>query len=221
MIEKNFLILKDVDYYFQDGEKLRYVLQDINLKFSLGELNTIVGSSGSGKSTLLSLIGYLDKPKSGDLYIKNKNFKRIDEFEYRKNEIGIVFQNYNLITYMTGFENVLLNLNRQENKKKTAYNLLEFLGIDKKKANRRITQLSGGEQQRVAIARALANESKIILADEPTGNLDEKTEKEIIEIFKELAHKYNKCVIVVTHSNEFVKHSDNVFKLEEKKLKIL
>ncbi len=215
---------RNLDYYYQDGDKLRYILKDTNVDFDTGKFYTIVGQSGSGKTTLLSLLGGLDTPKKGTIYYKNKNIKQIGFENYRRNDISIIFQHYNLIPYLTGVENVLVPMSITENElpedyTKVAYNLLDYIGIGKDKASRVVNRLSGGEQQRVAIARALATNVDIILADEPTGNLDEEMEQEIVEIFKLLAHEHNKCVIVVTHSQEIAQQSDKAFLLKKGVLK--
>ncbi|MGO3732918.1 MAG: ABC transporter ATP-binding protein [Vagococcus sp.] len=211
---------KHLDYFYQDGDKLRYILKDTNVTFEEGTFYTILGQSGSGKTTLLSLIGGLDEPKKGAIYYNNKDIKSIGYDDYRKNYISIIFQHYNLIPYLTATENVLVPMAITENKlpenhSKVATNLLDYIGIDEDKASRLVTRLSGGEQQRVAIARALATNVDVILADEPTGNLDEEMEQEIVKIFKLLAHQHNKCVIVVTHSQEIAQQSDKAFLLRK------
>ncbi|MFZ6624323.1 ABC transporter ATP-binding protein [Vagococcus fluvialis] len=213
----------DLDYYYQDGDRRRMILKEIDSTFEKGKFYTILGESGSGKTTYLSLISALDEPKKGQVLFENEDIKRIGYEEYRRNKIGIIFQSYNLIPYMTAVENVLLPMSITDNKlpkdkKAVAYNLLDYIGIVKSKADRIVTHLSGGEQQRVAIARALATNVDIILADEPTGNLDEGMAGEIVSIFKELAHIHQKCVIVVTHSQEVAALSDEIFYLKEGEL---
>ena len=210
---------KDINYYYQDGENRRQILKNIDSEFERGKFYTILGQSGSGKTTYLSLISALDSPKSGKIMYESENIQRIGYEEYRRNKIGIIFQNYNLIPYLTAVENILLAMSITGNglpkdQKKVAYNLLDYIGINQGKANRMVTQLSGGEQQRVAIARALATNVDIILADEPTGNLDEGMEQDIVSIFTDLAHIHNKCVIVVTHSQEIAKQSDQILYLK-------
>lgn len=218
----NMSIIKarKLDYYYQDGDKLRYILKNTNVDFEQGTFYCIVGQSGSGKTTLLSLLGGLEEPKKGNLFYNKKNIKSIGYDNYRRNNIGIIFQQYNLIPYLTGVENVLVPMSITENKlpdnhEKVAYNLLDYIGIGEEKAKRMVNQLSGGEQQRIAIARALATNVDVILADEPTGNLDEEMEQEIVTIFKSLAHDHNKCVIMVTHSQEIAKQSDKAFLLRK------
>ncbi|MGO2100247.1 MAG: ABC transporter ATP-binding protein [Vagococcus salmoninarum] len=214
---------KHLDYFYQDGDRKRTILKDVNNTFEKGKFYTILGQSGSGETTYLSLISALDTPKKGEVLYENQGIAQIGYDSYRRNKIGIVFQSFNLIPYLTAVENVLLAMSITENElpkntKEVAYNLLDYIGIGKSKADRSVTHLSGGEQQRVAIARALSTNVDIILADEPTGNLDEGMEQEIVTIFKDLAHIHNKCVIVVTHSQEIANCSDEILVLKEGKL---
>ena len=207
------LKLENINYSYIDGGYERQILKDLSYSFDEGKFYTILGPSGSGKTTLLSIIAGLDNAKSGNIYFKGKDLKEIGLHKYRRNDISIVFQQYNLISYLTAVENVMLAMAETDNdlpkdKKTVAYNLLERFGIVKTKADRLVTQLSGGEQQRVAIARSLASNVNLIFADEPTGNLDTATEKEIIEIFKQLAHEYGKTIIVVTPSDAVSEMSD-------------
>ena len=211
---------KAVTYYYQDGDRRRKILEETSIAFEKGKFYTILGQSGSGKTTFLSLISALDEPKSGDILYKGKSIKSIGYEQYRRDDISIIFQSYNLVPYLTAVENVMVAMSITDNElpdspKDVAYNLLDYIGITRAKADRMVNQLSGGEQQRVAIARALSTNVDIILADEPTGNLDEGMEGEIIEIFKELAKTHNKCVIVVTHSNEIARHSDQTYYLKQ------
>lgn len=215
---------RDLTYFYQDGDQRRYILKETNISFERGKFYTIWGQSGSGKTTFLSLISALDEPKGGDVIFEGENIKRIGYEKFRRNKIGIIFQSYNLIPYMTAIENVLVPMSITENpipgdKKEIAYNLLDYIGIVRTKADRPVVKLSGGEQQRVAIARALATNVDVILADEPTGNLDEAIEQEIVDIFKRLAHEHNKCVIVVTHSKEIADQSDQIYYLYKGALK--
>ncbi|MBO0472316.1 hypothetical protein IGL98_002912 [Enterococcus sp. DIV0840] len=214
---------KNVSYFYQDGDKRRMILHDTSINFDQGQFYTILGQSGSGKTTFLSLISALDEPKSGEVLYKGQNIKEIGLEKYRRDDISIIFQSYNLVPYLTALENVLVAMSITDNdmpddNREVAYNLLDYIGINKAKADRLVGQLSGGEQQRVAIARALATNVDIILADEPTGNLDERMEQEIVDIFKDLAETHNKCVIVVTHSNEIAKQSDKTYFLKQGEL---
>jgi len=211
---------KNLNYYFQDGEERRYILKDTSVSFERGKFYTILGHSGSGKTTLLSLFGALDSPQNGTILFNGKDIKAIGYEKYRRNHVGIIFQSYNLIPTFTAVENVLIPMSITENEipedtMEVAYNLLDYIGIVKSKADRTVNKLSGGEQQRVAIARALATNVELIIADEPTGNLDEEMEQEIVNIFKLLAHEHGKCVIVVTHSNEIAVQSDEAFRLRK------
>lgn len=169
---------------------------------------------------MLSLLSALDTPHSGSILFNKRDIKQIGYEKYRRNNIGIIFQSYNLIPTLTAVENVLVPMSITENElpvdsKTVAYNLLDYIGIVKSKADRYVNKLSGGEQQRVAIARALATNVDVILADEPTGNLDEEMEQEIVDIFKKLAHEHGKCVVVVTHSNEIAIQSDQAYHLRK------
>ncbi len=215
------LEIKNLNFSY---DKKKDVLKNINIDFENGILYGIYGKSGAGKSTLLSLLAGLEKTKDGIINYDGKDIDYISREKYRSTAVGIVFQNYNLLPQYTALENVILSMNisgvKDKNKKKLALELLNKVGIDEVKANRRVLRLSGGEQQRVSIARALSYNSKIILADEPTGNLDKENEEEIINILKELAHKDNKCVIVVSHSSNLKKEVDRVYELSNGKIKI-
>ena len=218
------LKLNDLTYAYKDGNKKRIILDKLSYEFEEGKLYAILGPSGSGKTTLLSLMAGLDKTQEGDIAYKDKSIKTIGYNEFRRNKISIVFQQFNLINYLTAKENVLLALTETDNevpkdKNKVALSLLNRVGIVESKANRSITKLSGGEQQRVAIARALASNVDLIFADEPTGNLDTDTEKEIIKLFKNLTDEYKKTIIVVTHSQEVSKMCDIRLKLEDGQIK--
>lgn len=209
------LELKDLTYSYPNAEYVNLedkILSSVNYEFEEGKFYAIVGKSGTGKSTLLSLLAGLDEPKKGDVFFKEHSLEDIGYSDYRKNNISIVFQNYNLIDYLTPMENVrLVNRDAKED-------ILYELGLEDSQINRNINMLSGGQQQRVAIARALASDTPVILADEPTGNLDENTSAEIVDIFKKLAKENNKCVIVVTHSNELANSADVILELKNKKL---
>lgn len=214
------LEVKDLEYFYQDGENRRYILRNTNVSFEKGKLYAILGQSGSGKTTFLSLVSGLDTPKEGTVLYEGKDIKDIGYENFRKNRIGIIFQSYNLIPYLTALENVEVAMSITDNEipgnhEEIAYNLLDYIGITKSKAERLTTQLSGGEQQRVAIARALATNVDLVFADEPTGNLDEEMEQEIIRIFQKLAHEHGKCVIVVTHSNEIATMADETLHLRK------
>ena len=205
------LELKDVTYSYQN--KSEAILSKMNYRFEKGKFYSIIGQSGAGKSTLLSLLAGLDYPKKGQVLFNGENIKKKGSSYHRRHHVALVFQNYNLIDYLTPLENVRL-VNKNADRK-----ILSELGLDEKQINRNVLQLSGGQQQRVAIARALVSKAPIILADEPTGNLDEGTAAEIIDILKMAAHESGKCVVVVTHSPQVADACDEVLTLEEGQLK--
>ena len=177
----------------------------------------LAGNPNSGKTTLLSLISGLENKYEGEIFYKDKELKKIDQDKYRNTDIGIVFQSYNLLPQFTAEENIILSMDinnlKNINKKEKAIELMKQVGLDSSLAKRRVLKLSGGEQQRIAIARSLSYNPEIILADEPTGNLDKETENEILDIFIRLAHENNKCVIIVTHSENVCNKSDIVYEL--------
>lgn len=192
------------------------VLRDISYDFEKGKMYCIIGKSGAGKTTLLSLLSGLAKPTSGDIIYDGKSISKIDKYTFRSRYIGVVFQSFNLITKYTALENVILSMDvsgcKIKDKKKKAIELLDSVGLDDDEANRRVLKLSGGQQQRVAIARALSYNPDIILADEPTGNLDRDTQKEIMDIFRELTNQ-GKCVILVSHSPDVAEMCDERYEL--------
>ena len=204
--------VKNVGYTYDNRRK---VLRGINVQMEQGKLYAILGPSGCGKTTLLSLIGGLDSPTSGQILFADQDIAQTGRSDHRKNHVSFIFQAYNLIDYLNPKENVALT------SKLPPLPILERLGLTKEEAKRNVLKLSGGQQQRVAIARALASEAPVILADEPTGNLDEDTARDITEILKESAHKMNKCVVVVTHSNELAKQADVICRLKRGELQVL
>lgn len=209
------LSLIDVSYNYEGTTKK--VLKNITAEFEVGKLYAIVGKSGSGKTTMLSLMAGLDKVKEGEILYNGQNLSKVDLDKYRAESIGVVFQSYNLLTNATALENIILSMNisgvKCDDKKSKSLELLHSIGIDGETAERKILKLSGGEQQRVGIARALAHNPDIIIADEPTGNLDKETERDIMTILSDLAHKEKKCVILVTHSQKVASYADVVFKM--------
>lgn len=192
------------------------VLKDVSYDFEKGKMYCIVGKSGAGKTTLLSLLSGLATPTSGKILYDGNDISKTDKYEFRSKYIGVIFQSFNLITKFTAAENVILSMDisgvKIKDKKQKAMELLSNVGLDEDEANRRILKLSGGQQQRVAIARALSYDPDIILADEPTGNLDGETQNEIMDIFKELTAK-GKCVILVSHSPEVAAMCDERYEL--------
>ena len=213
------LSIQNASYQYSDAEEGEYALKDVSYDFEKGKIYAIKGKSGSGKTTLLSLISGLEKRYEGNIYYKNKLLKKMDLDTYRNTNIGIVFQSYNLLPHLNAMENIVLSMDiskvKVKDKKKKAISLMENVGLSKEMAKRRVLKLSGGEQQRVAIARSLSYNPEIILADEPTGNLDKDTENDILNIFKRLAHEENKCVIIVTHSTNVCDQVDIVYELKK------
>ena len=204
------LSMNKVSYQYKEARQS--VLSQIEQDFEAGKFYAIIGKSGSGKSTLLSLLAALDNPTSGKILFEGEDIQEKGDSYHRKHHISLVFQNYNLIDYLTPLENI-----RLVNPTATKEILLQ-LGLEESHVNRNVLKLSGGQQQRVAIARALVSEAPIILADEPTGNLDEQTAGEIIDVLKALAKERQKCVIVVTHSKEVANAADTILELRETKL---
>lgn len=209
------LSLDNMSYKYEGTNK--NVLKNIKVDFDAGKLYVIMGKSGAGKSTILSLISGLDLCTSGTLAYKGTDMKRLDRDDYRAKNIGVIFQAYNLLINATAVENIVLSMNISEKKEKAltdrAYELLQSVGIDRDTAKRKVLKLSGGEQQRVGIARALSHDPDIIIADEPTGNLDNETEENIMKILESLAHNSGKCVIVVTHSKDVAAYADELWGL--------
>ena len=194
------------------------VLKDISYEFEKGKMYCIIGKSGAGKTTLLSLLSGLATPTEGDILYDGKSIAKIDKYTFRSKYIGVVFQSFNLITKYTALENVVLSMDvsgcKIKDKNKRALEILDSVGLDEDEANRRVLKLSGGQQQRVAIARALSYNPDIILADEPTGNLDRETQKEIMDIFRELTNQ-GKCVILVSHSPDVADMCDERYELKK------
>lgn len=211
---------------FPSGDSKVAAVNGISFNVPQGQFVSIVGQSGSGKTTLLSLLGALEKPTGGNIEVDGQDITKLRDhalIKYRAQKIGFVFQSYNLIPNLTALENVMLpmlftgvpRLSRQKRAKK----LLDQVGLKADKQLRRPGRLSGGEQQRVAIARALANKPKLILADEPTGNLDSKNGKMVFKLLHELSRSENATIIVVTHDLAIAGETDKTFQLRDGKLK--
>ena len=217
----SLLKLENVSYRYSDALKDDYVFKNINYEFNEGKVYAIKGKSGSGKTTLLSLLSGLETNYGGNITYNGKDLKKQDLDKYRSNDIGIIFQSYNLLPHLTAMENIILSMDISNvdvtDKSEKAIELMKSVGLKESQKDRRVLKLSGGEQQRVAIARSLSYNPRMILADEPTGNLDKETENEILKIFKNLAEKKNKCVIIVTHSENVCKNADKVFDLKPQK----
>lgn len=213
------LNIENLTYYYNHPED--YLFQDVTETFEAGIMYSILGQSGSGKTTLLSLLAGLDMPKSGQIKLNGDEIKANQFTNYRKNIVSTIFQAYNLLTYMSAFENVKTALRISkvsfDDEKQSIIDSLEKVGLTEDLIYKPVSKLSGGQQQRVAIARALVLNHDIIIADEPTGNLDENTTRQIVELFKKIAHEDNKLVIIVTHETEVAQNSDVVYQLKNKK----
>lgn len=213
------LNIENLTYYYNHPED--YLFQDVTETFEAGIMYSILGQSGSGKTTLLSLLAGLDMPKSGQIKLNGDEIKANQFTNYRKNIVSTIFQAYNLLTYMSAFENVKTALRISkvsfDNEKQSIIDSLEKVGLTEDLIYKPVSKLSGGQQQRVAIARALVLNHDIIIADEPTGNLDENTTRQIVELFKKIAHEDHKLVIIVTHETEVAQNSDVVYQLKNKK----
>ncbi len=205
------LSFSDLSYSY---DRKRNVFSNISAEMELGKIYAILGASGCGKTTLLSLLGGLDTAARGKILFNGKDIMESGLENHRRNHVSFIFQSYNLIDYMTPVENVALT------SKLPAEPVLEKMGLTKEEMKRNVLQLSGGQQQRVAIARALASEAPVILADEPTGNLDEDTAMSIMQILEESVRRMKKCAVIVTHSHEIAKRADVVFHLKRGALQI-
>ncbi|MBP3917519.1 ABC transporter ATP-binding protein [Clostridium sp.] len=211
--------VKNLSKVYGSGEAEVKALKNINLNIEQGEFVAIVGPSGSGKSTLLHLLGGVDKPSSGEVIIKGESIYKLKEKELsilRRRKLGFVFQFFNLIPVLTAEENIEMPVLLDNGKIDKNYmdELLKLLGLEERR-NHHPSELSGGQQQRVSIGRALANKPSIILADEPTGNLDSKNSKEVLELLKYCAKKYNQTLILITHDINIAKSADRVITIED------
>ncbi|MGT2801832.1 putative ABC transport system ATP-binding protein [Streptococcus henryi] len=209
---------KNLGYWYTNNPD-DYLFKDVNLTFEKGKVYAILGQSGSGKTTFLSLLAGLDSPKAGEIYLDDKDINKSGLSNYRKNSVSTIFQAYNLMTYMTARQNVetALEISGQKADKNQIEDLFDLVGIHRDPIDQPVLQLSGGQQQRVAIVRALATGHDLIIADEPTGNLDEETTQDIVKIFKDIAHEQNKTVIIVTHESLVAQETDVVYELKQKK----
>lgn len=208
----SILSMENVNYSYEKMNKK--VLRNVSVDFEEGTMYAIVGNSGEGKSTMLGILAGLDVPSSGKVKFNGEDITVKGYSYHRQKQISLVFQNYNLIDYMTPVENLrLVNPTANED-------ILLDLGLSKDEITRNVMKLSGGQQQRVAIGRALVSDAPVILADEPTGNLDEKTARDIIALLKKIAHEDNKCVVVVTHSKKLAEEADQVLTLKKKDIVI-
>lgn len=218
------LEFSNVSYWYKQEGRQQTILQNVHAAFDKGQFYSVIGPSGSGKTTFLSLASGLDVPKEGKILYNGKDIQDIGLSNFRNKFVSIVFQSYNLLLYMTAMQNIITAMeitgSKVKKKKEFVLEILNKVGINEKQANQRVLTLSGGQQQRISIARALCCQSDFIVADEPTGNLDEDTAQEIVLLFKELAHKENKCIIVVTHNNEIAATSDVIVKINRGKFEV-
>lgn len=219
----NMIELVDVCKSYKDGERVNQVLNDVNLSVGEKEFVAVLGQSGSGKSTLLNLIGGLDEADSGKIILNGKECRGENDkvmSQYRRSLLGFVFQSFNLIPVLTVWENVVLPVQLDKRAVDKAYiaELLQTLGIYEKKDSLP-AKLSGGQQQRVAIARALANKPKIVLADEPTGNLDSETGEAVLELLLDSLRQYGQTLIMITHNKEIARRADRILYLKQGVLK--
>lgn len=204
---------------YGSGENEVHALAGVNLEVEKGEFVAIVGTSGSGKSTLLHMLGGLDRPTSGSVHVDGKDIFSLKDEEltiFRRRKIGFVFQNYNLVPVLNVYENIVLPVQLDGGKPDTEYvdNIIETLGLESKLDNLP-NNLSGGQQQRVAIARALASKPAIILADEPTGNLDSKTSQDVLGLLKITSEKFHQTIVMITHNEEIAQLADRIIRIED------
>ncbi len=215
------LKIENLCKHYGKDENMVKALDDVSFEVDKGEFIVIIGASGSGKSTLLNMLGGLDIPTFGKVFINNENiFEFKEDFAiFRRRNIGFIFQNYNLLPILNVWENIVLpiELDGKDIDENFVNEIIEAIGL-KEKIYNMPSQLSGGQQQRVAIARALASKPNIILADEPTGNLDSKTSEDVLNILKNSTKKFNQTIIMITHNNDIAKLADRVIKIEDGKV---
>ena len=215
----SILQTKDLKKIYGSGENAVHALDGVDLAVELGEFVAIVGTSGSGKSTLLHMLGGLDRPTSGSVTVDGKEIFALKDEEltiFRRRKIGFVFQNYNLVPVLSVYENIVLPIELDGNAPDTQYvqNIVETLGLQSKLSSLP-NQLSGGQQQRVAIARALATKPAIILADEPTGNLDSNTSQDVLSLLKVTSQKFSQTIVMITHNEEIAQLADRIIRIED------
>lgn len=208
--------------YYGKEENLVKALDDVNISVESGQFAAVIGTSGSGKSTLLNMLGGLDIPTSGNVQVEDKNLESLSEEQltvFRRKRIGFIFQNYNLIPYLTAYENIVLpvRLDGKREDQKFLEEAVRFLELDGKLSNYP-SHLSGGQQQRVAIARALVSKPAIILADEPTGNLDSCTSEKVVDLLKMTSEKFHQTIVMITHNPEIAQKADVRIRIEDGKI---
>lgn len=213
---------RDLKKYYGSGDTLVKALDGVNLSVEQGEFLSIVGTSGSGKSTLLHMLGGLDRPTSGTVEVEGKDISRLKDEEltiFRRRKIGFVFQSYNLVPVLNVYENIVLPVELDGNRTDEKYveEIIRMLGLEKKRYSLP-SQLSGGQQQRVAIARALAFKPAILLADEPTGNLDSVTSQDVLSLLKVSSERFGQTVVMITHNEEIAQLADRIIRIEDGKI---
>ncbi|MBA4686202.1 MAG: ABC transporter ATP-binding protein [Candidatus Galacturonibacter soehngenii] len=218
----NILETQSLTKIYGSGETMVHALDDVSLEIKRGEFVAVVGMSGSGKSTLLHMLGGLDRPTKGSVHVDGKEIFQLNEEQltiFRRRKIGFVFQNYNLVPILTVYENIVLPIQLDGNIPDKAYldQIIHTLGLEQK-LNNLSNNLSGGQQQRVAIARALAFKPAIILADEPTGNLDSKTSQDVLSLLKVTSQKFGQTIVMITHNEEIAQLADRVIHIEDGKI---
>lgn len=212
------LTVQNIKYDYISKAGIVHALKHASADFDEGILYAIVGRSGSGKSTFMSLLAGLDIPKSGTIFYKGIDLTSMDRDRYRREHVGMIFQSYYLLPQLTALENVELSLELsgcKKDKKHRAQIMLSMMGLSVSQYKKRSTEFSGGEQQRIAIARAIAPNPEIVLADEPTGNLDNQTSEKIVKILSDMAHRYGKCVILITHATEVAAQADIILRMND------
>lgn len=219
---KTILETTNLKKYYGSGEMAVRALDGVSISVENGEFIAVIGVSGSGKSTLLHMLGGLDRPTSGNVMVDGKEIFKMKEEEltiFRRRKIGFVFQSFNLVPMLNIYENIVLPIQLDGNKPDKSYvnKIIKVLGLDNKLENLP-NQLSGGQQQRVAIARALATKPAIVLADEPTGNLDSKTSQDVIGLLKVTGKKFNQTIVMITHSEELAQLADRIIRIEDGKI---
>ncbi|SCW34831.1 ABC transporter ATP-binding protein [Eubacterium ruminantium] len=215
----SILVAEHIKKYYGENETLVKALDDVSLSVERGEFVSIIGTSGSGKSTLLHMLGGLDNPTAGKIIIDDKDISELKGDElciFRRRKIGFIFQSFNLVPSISVYDNVVLPIQLDGRKVDKEYidNVIETLGISKK-LKALPSKLSGGQQQRVAIARALASKPAIILADEPTGNLDTKTSQDVLGLLKTTGQKFNQTIVMITHNDEIAQMADRTIRIED------
>ena len=219
----NILVTENLKKYYRMGENVVKALDGVSISIQQGEFLAIVGKSGSGKSTLLHMLGGLDRPTSGKVMIEQKDISSMDKDEltiFRRRKIGFVFQNYNLLPLMNVYENIVLpiKLDGIRPQKRYVNEIIEMLGLGDKKSAMP-SQLSGGQQQRVALAKALAAKPAIVLADEPTGNLDSRTSQDVLGLIKTSSERFGQTVVMITHNTEIAQMAGRIIRMEDGKIR--